>query len=274
MLPYQKLEDLYQHLKTDGLVKRDYTQPFEEEGMRIETVIPPCFEGYAKIMFPWSINVDAPNKYFKEIPENESYLDDFVDLLFELYHTNKADYELKVKEIETKLEPYNLEKKAFKDSIDPDKVKNWRPVRWKEVCEIYEAHYHNDISPYSFDLKFKGRRYGLLSHEYSSMPFDIETPLFEMLKKHTCSNLLTWNKVSRIVEEVSIHDYITDKNNHWINPVPKKREWIAWVGNESFCVAIGGSYALIDDLLTCPDLEVLECTQLSRVDWHSDKINK
>jgi hypothetical protein len=272
MLNKENLEDLYHHLTTEGLVKRDYSRSFEKEGMRIETVIPTCFEGYAKIMIPWSMNIDAPNKYFKEIPIDELYPDELYDLLFELHYKNKADYDAKIKEIQTRLEPYNREKQAFEDSINIKKVKNWRPVTWKEVCEIYEAHYHNDISPFSFDTKFKGVRYGLRYYESSPMQIDIITPLFEILKKHTKSNLLIWNE-NRKVEEVSIHQYSPPKNELWINYIPKKREWITRIGHDGYCVTVGGTYDLIDDLLNCKDLEVFECTPLSRVDWHSDKIN-
>jgi hypothetical protein len=268
----ENLEDLYHHLTTDRLVKRDYSRPFEEEGIRIETVIPPCFEGYAKIMIPWSMNVDAPNKYFKEIPMDVLYPDELDDLLFELHTKNKSEYDAKVKEIQTKLEPYNTEKQAFDDSIDIKKVKNWRPVSWKEVCEIYEAQYHIEISPLSFDIKFKGRRYGLLYYEYSPMRVDLHTPLFEILKKHTKSNLLIWNN-NRQFEEISINDFKSLETSNWINYIPKKREWMTYIGNEGYCVTVGGTYSLIDDLLNCKDLEVLECTPLSRVDWHSDKIN-
>ena len=215
----ENLEDLYIRLTTEGLEKRDYSRTFQDEGMRIETVMPSCFEGYAKIMIPWSINVDAPDKYFKEI-------------------------------------------------------KNWRPVTWKEVCKIYEAHYHNEISPFSFDYKFKGVRYGLLYHEYSSMPVDLITPLFEILKKHTKSNLLIWNS-QRKVEEISIDKFLlaNENSNLFSTHVTKKGEWMTYVGHESYCITIGGKYDLIDDLLKSKELEVLECTPLTRIDWHSDKIN-
>jgi hypothetical protein len=268
----ENLEDLYHHLTTDGLVKRDYSRPFEEEGIRIETVIPPCFEGYAKIMIPWSMNVDAPDKYFKEIPIDELYSDELTYEILFLEATDKSKYEERKREIEKILEPYYLEKQAFEDSINIKTEKNWRPVRWKEVCEIYEAHYHNDISPYSFDVNYKGRRYGLFYYEYSPMRVDLHTPLFEILKKHTKSNLLIWNN-NRQVEEISINDYKPLKISNWLNYIPKKREWMTYIGNEGYCVTVGGTYSLIDDLLNCKDLEVLECTPLSRVDWHSDKIN-
>ena len=38
-------------------------------------------------------------------------------------------------------------------------------------------------------------------------------------------------------------------------------------------VGIGGSYKLIDDLLNT-DLEALECDLLTRIDYHSDTINR
>ncbi len=217
----ENLEDLYIRLTTEGLEKRDFKRPFEEEGIRIETVIPPCFEGYAKIMIPWSMNIDAPNKYFKEISYDEIYTDEIHDLLFELYSKSKEEYNMKVKEIETKYQPYYEEKQAYEDSIDYKKVKNWRTVTWKEVCEIYEAQYHNEISPYSFDLKFKGKRYGLLYYEYSPMPIDLFTPIFEILKKHTKSNLLTRNEKG-YVEEVSVEHYTPTHGGFFLVLCPKK----------------------------------------------------
>jgi hypothetical protein len=273
-MPQQEnLKDLFLRLTTDGLEKRDYSRPFEEEGIRIETVIPSCFEGYAKIMIPWSMNVDAPDRFFKMKSEDELCSDETWDLLHAIAQNSYPKYKAMLAEIEAKNAPYYLEKQAFEDSIDSNKVKKWRPVTWKEVCEIYEAHYHNDISPLSFDYRYKGNRYGLLYYEYSPMRSDIMTPLFNILKKHTKSNLLVQQRDGKI-EEISIHEYTYNKYSLRMDCLPKKREWISNIGHDSYCITIGGTYKLIDDLLVCKDLEVFECTPLSRVDWHSDKINQ
>ncbi len=46
------------------------------------------------------------------------------------------------------------------------------------------------------------------------------------------------------------------------------------IGHESYCITVGGTYDLIDDLLQSKELEVFECTCLSKIDHHSDKINR
>ena len=157
--------------------------------------------------------------------------------------------------------------------LDSEKNKNWHFVSWEEVCAIYECHYHNEVSPFSFDYKFKGKKYGLLFNEYSPMAIGIASPLFKILQKHTKSNLLFINHKGAI-EEVSKQQYTDSKNDFFLfNSVTKKREWMTYIGHESICITIGGNYDLIDELLNCKELEVLECTPLIRVDWHSDKIN-
>jgi hypothetical protein len=264
-----KLEELYHHFTTEGLVKRDYSLPFEDEGIRIEHRMSSCFEGYAKIMFPWGMNTDAPNKFFKEIEVEDNY-----DYLFALFHSNKSKYDSFVSEINAKLEPYNIEKQAFRDSIDFQKVINWRTVRWKEVCEIYEAYYHNEISPFSFDYKFKGQKYGLCNFEQFPLSIDFDKPLLEILAKHTQSKLLIWNN-NRTIEELSIQEFIAQNSKTTsMSLITKKREWMTYIEHESYCLTLGGSFDLIDDLLKCEQLEVFECTPLTRIDWHSDRINR
>jgi hypothetical protein len=272
MLPQESLDTLYHRLTTEGLLKRDYKRPFEEEGIRIEHIIPSCFEGYVKIMYPWSLNMDAPNLFFKEKPDTELYQcseDDLFNMWIGL-ENNKNDALSKT--ISINVENYEAEKKAYNNSKDSDKVKNWLPITWKEVCNIYKAHYHNELSANSFDYNYKGFRYGLCYYEYSPMPFDINTPLLSTLSKHTRSNVLTYFK--REIIETPISQILLQENPSLNCLTTKKREWMTYIGHECPFIVVGGSYALIDDIIKNDALEVLECTPLTRIDGYSDNINR
>ena len=108
------------------------------------------------------MNSDAPNKFFKEIPLDENYTDEIDEYFVQLFISNKPHYEILKKEFEHKWEKYFKEKQDYLNSIHTEKNKNWHFVSWEEVCAIYECHYHNEVSPFSFDYKFKGKKYGLL----------------------------------------------------------------------------------------------------------------
>ena len=57
---------------------------------------------------------------------------------------------------------------------------------------------------------------------------------------------------------------------------------LVWPDDRSWCVAtevdldstvVGGSRALVDDLLAAPDLEVLEVTERDSLGWYDDAVN-
>jgi hypothetical protein len=270
----EKLETLYNRLISEDLEKRDYSRPYAEVGIRIENIMPPHFEAYVKVMNPWYLNVDAPEKYFMPKPYDELWPDIFDEYLVKLHSKeDKTDYQAAIKEIVEKNKPYEEEEKAYRASIDPFLPINWKEITWKEVCTIYESHYHNELSLIGFDYKYKGFIYGLREPQEHMTPTRQSLAIVEVLKKHTKTEVLFWD--SKGFQAAFIDDFAKTEaaNSLWGYITTRKCEWMYYTTHEYFFAVIGGSYALIDDLLNS-DLEVLECNLLTRIDYHSDTINR
>ena len=98
--------------------------------------------------------------------------------------------------------------------------------------------------------------------------------ILNILQKHTKTEVL-FNSFSEGLQSMPIDDLslkdICPAEGLWGTITTHKREWMIYTSHESVYAVIGGSYKLIDDLLSS-DLEVMECNFLTRIDGYSDSI--
>jgi hypothetical protein len=156
-------------------------------------------------------------------------------------------------------------------------------VKWEDIARKYGLQFHHDISPISYSKKF----------EMLGFPLNLYFPNYS-LDSEDCNKILNALKEFSKTQKVLIHSFsdnydlttklcpiekmIKDNKDDALNGgyiIDENKEWAIYSDyfRDLQMTIIGGSKQLINALKEQTDLEIVECSEFSRVDHYSDTLN-
>lgn len=164
-----------------------------------------------------------------------------------------------------------------------DKIQNKRKVSWKEIANTYDLRFHDNISPISFSKKFENIGFPLnLYFPNCSLDREDCDKLLKALKEFSKEQKVFINSYSDnydIINQICpIEKMINENKDDALNGgyiVDSNQEWMIYADyhRDLQMTILGGSKILIDTLKNETGLEIVECSEFSRVDHYSDTLN-
>jgi hypothetical protein len=249
---------------------------FKEVGNTVERVIPPCYEGYAKLFHPFEI--DTKERDALEPNRNQNRSTHFTINV----NNNEGIVLIETNDEGTKSISYDEYVKRIKQYA----LLNHVYTNWRAVAEKYGLSFHQEISPLSFSAHFKEigwpRNLIFPKEGYLARPLLIQ--LLSLLKHFTVDeNMFIYQLVpNSIMKDGRTEDLVKCSLEEVTEYFPEDfigymyaadRSWMVYTNTDLYFTLVGGSNVLIQTLANS-NLEVLPCLPTTRIDDYSDRINK
>lgn len=176
----------------------------------------------------------------------------------------------------------------WKQGVEPDELENARRVSWRELADRYGVTWGAEINGYSFHKTFAGSwpRY-LAGPEDGEVDRAEREVLVRLLDPFTSGDCFFWfwlMKTGRAKGTYEDELYVgrLDDLTAAIDELdmgspsafwPADRSWFAAIDYDLDFTLLGGSRAVIDELLAASDLECIEVKAETRIDYRADAAN-
>lgn len=248
----------------------------KEVGSTVELVIPPCYEGYAKLFHPFEINLEETDT----LEPNRTY-----GRPMTIHLTMTKDGGLIATEIKEDGSTVDLYE-DYKKRVEKRTQLKLVYTSWRSVAEKYGLHFHQEINQNSFTARFQeiGWPRNLLFPREGYLVRPLLLKLLLLLKQYTVGDEVYIYQLvpNSIMKEGRIDDLIKCRFEEVSEYFPRDfigymyaadKSWIVYTDTDLYFTLVGGSKALIQTLANS-SLEVLPCLPTTRIDNHSDSINK
>jgi len=252
------------------------TSEFKMSGCPIGHCIPPKFESYCKIYHPFEVTPDEP-----DILEPDKDYRKPVSITF-LRDPEKVTKITMTKNDGTVIDLFEEHKERLKDYHS----KKWIFTAWKTIADKYGLLFHNEINTETYVNKFQeiGWPKNLAFPGEGQLPRkNLMDHLGVLEKESTAGEVFIYQKIPHSIYKDNRYDDLVRCSYEEVLGYFDKdfagylysadKSWIVFTDTDQHFTIVGGDKRLIRSLATC-DLEVLECTKDTRVDEHSDRINR
>lgn len=173
-------------------------------------------------------------------------------------------------------------------SVGPGPDPSGRRVTWQSLAEGLGLTFHSEINDQSLERGFPDKSFPryLLGPEEGSLDRPMCQTLVHALTPYTKSEacffyyvaiatpgiepLLFRGALSDVFESFDLEGVYGTPTYWW----PESRSWCVCTDWDLTFTLVGGSTDLISSLISTPELEAVEVTLESRVDWKSDRVNE
>ena len=256
-------------------VRRWPPEDFLKEGTTVDTLIPPGYESYGKLLHPFETDVEAPDT----LAPNKEYGS---EISINLTRSPGGEITITKKAADGTIENLQEEMHRRKEERRRQKLV---PTTWRSVAEKYGLTFHAEISTGSYAALFKqtGWPCNLLFPGEGFLPRPLLLELLSVLQRYTPHDevyIYQWPphaifKDGRTADLVrcrfaEVTAYFEEDFIGYL--YAGDRSWLVHTNTDFHFTLVGGSKALLEALKSSA-LEVVECSGTTRVDDYSDRVN-